>query len=50
VARETSIDPYDSRVQRPAPDEVRRVAKAVLLGLALGVVLLAVARPREGSD
>ncbi|MEX2406398.1 MAG: hypothetical protein WD834_03590 [Actinomycetota bacterium] len=35
-------------MERPAPDEIRRAAKAVLLGIALGFVLLIVDRGRTG--
>jgi len=31
-------------VHRPSPDEVRRAAKALVLGLALGVVLVVLDR------
>jgi hypothetical protein len=43
-AHGTSIGPYDTGVQAPSQDEVRRAVKALVLGLALGVVLLLVAR------
>jgi hypothetical protein len=33
-------------VDRPSPDEIRRAAKATVLGVALGVLLLFVERTR----
>jgi len=38
------MGPYDTGVQPPSQDEVRRAGKALLLGLALGVVMLLLAR------
>jgi hypothetical protein len=35
---------YDTGVERPSPDEVRRAVKALVLGLLLGTVLLLIAR------
>jgi len=31
---------YDTAVERPSPQELRRVARALALGVALGVILL----------
>jgi hypothetical protein len=39
---------YDTRVQRPSPDEIRRAGKAVLLGVGLGLALLLLARRSRG--
>jgi hypothetical protein len=36
-------------VERPAPDEIRRAAKAVFLGVALGFLLLIAGRGRSRS-
>jgi hypothetical protein len=35
---------YHTRVERPSPDEIRRAVKALLLGVAMGLVLLLFAR------
>jgi hypothetical protein len=36
-------------VESPSADEVRRTVKATLLGVALGVLLLALSRARRDS-
>jgi len=41
--------PYDSPMERPSPQEVRRAVVALVLGLALGLVLLLLARRRAGG-
>jgi hypothetical protein len=38
---------YDTRVDRPGPDEIRRAVKATLMGIALGLLLLFVGRRRS---
>jgi hypothetical protein len=40
---------YDTRVQRPSPDEVRRAGKALALGALLGLVLLLLVRRSRRS-
>jgi hypothetical protein len=35
---------YDTRVQAPTEEEVRRTARALVLGVLLGVLLLLLAR------
>ncbi|MGH2525251.1 MAG: hypothetical protein ACRDG2_00765 [Actinomycetota bacterium] len=37
-------------MESPSADEVRRSVKATLLGVALGVVLLALSRARRDPD
>jgi len=45
VARiRASIGPYDIGVQPPSQEEVRRAGKALVLGLALGIVMVLFAR------
>jgi hypothetical protein len=36
-------------VERPSPDEIRRAGKALLLGVALGFLLLIVERTRPSA-
>jgi hypothetical protein len=36
-------------MDRPDPDEIRRAGKAILLGIALGLLLLLVGRRRPPS-
>jgi hypothetical protein len=43
-AHGASIGPYDTGVQPPSEDEVHRAGKALVLGLALGLVVLLFAR------
>jgi hypothetical protein len=37
---------YDTRVDRPGPDEILRAGKAMLLGIGLGLLLLLAGRRR----